>query len=233
MSSEDKIFSLFQRWERVYPNSLSSQDKNKRFEAFKTNALYVHNYNKQDNQHKLALNQFFDMMMDEFNKWTLSNMNDDQLFKGENQTTPFMYEFIKKNGIATDIDYPYIGKKGQCAYANVEAAVVVKIDGYENVPKNNESALLRAVAHQPVTAIVAAGSPDFKHHGKMGIFKGECGGEMNHAVTIVGYGRTSCGIKYWIAKNSWGSKLLRGVNGKGGQCGIARSPAYPVMKLLE
>ncbi|KAL3628199.1 hypothetical protein CASFOL_027245 [Castilleja foliolosa] len=40
LSSEDKIFLLFKRWERVYPNSLSSQDKQKRFEAFKANAFF-------------------------------------------------------------------------------------------------------------------------------------------------------------------------------------------------
>ncbi|KAL3628200.1 hypothetical protein CASFOL_027246 [Castilleja foliolosa] len=149
------------------------------------------------------------------------------------------FEYIKKYGIVTETEYPYTDEEGQCDFKKMDSCVVT-IDGYENVPGNNERALLRAVAHQPVSAAIAVGTPDFRHHAK-GIFKGECGGEMNHAVTIVGYGKTSCGTKYWIAKNSWGSnwgengyiRLLRGVSGKGGQCGIARSPAYPVMKLLE
>ena len=28
---------------------------------------------------------------------------------------------------------------------------------------------------------------------------------MNHAIIIVGYGETEDGIKYWVAKNSWGA----------------------------
>lgn len=38
-------------------------------------------------------------------------------------------------------------------------APVVRIDGHENVPENNEDALMKAVAHQPVSvAIDASGS---------------------------------------------------------------------------
>ncbi|KAF1883742.1 hypothetical protein Lal_00012659 [Lupinus albus] len=33
--------------------------------------------------------------------------------------------------------------------------------------------------------------------------KGKCGTDSNHVVTIVGYGRTDDGTKYWLVKNSW------------------------------
>ncbi|PON67961.1 Peptidase C1A, partial [Parasponia andersonii] len=37
-----------------------------------------------------------------------------------------------------------------------------------------------------------------------GVFSGDCGKAPTHAVTIVGYGTTEDGIKYWLLKNSWG-----------------------------
>lgn len=36
------------------------------------------------------------------------------------------------------------------------------IDGYENLPANNELALLKAVAHQPVTAVVDSSGREFQ-----------------------------------------------------------------------
>lgn len=42
---------------------------------------------------------------------------------------------------------------------------VVTIDGYENVPVNDEKALKKAVAHQPVTvALEASGRPFQLYH---------------------------------------------------------------------
>lgn len=41
-------------------------------------------------------------------------------------------------------------------------AKVVKINGYENVPKNKEKALKKAVASQVVSAGISTGSIDFQ-----------------------------------------------------------------------
>lgn len=43
---------------------------------------------------------------------------------------------------------------------------------------------------------------------------------MNHDVEVVGWGETPAGIKYWVARNSWGTywgeegffKIVRGIN---------------------
>lgn len=43
-------------------------------------------------------------------------------------------------------------------------AKVVKIDSYEDVPVNNEKALQKAVAHQPVSIALEAGGRDFQHY---------------------------------------------------------------------
>lgn len=52
------------------------------------------------------------------------------------------------------------------------------------------------------------------------VFSGSPGGETNHVISIVGFGETSRGQKYWAIRNSWGTywgnegffKLERGTN---------------------
>jgi len=41
---------------------------------------------------------------------------------------------------------------------------VVTITGYEDVPENSEISLLKALAHQPVSVGIAAGSKDFQFY---------------------------------------------------------------------
>lgn len=43
-------------------------------------------------------------------------------------------------------------------------APVVKIDGHENVPENDEEALLKAVANQPVSVAIDAGGSDMQFY---------------------------------------------------------------------
>ncbi|CAN1123338.1 Cysteine endopeptidase Rep1 [Linum perenne] len=39
-----------------------------------------------------------------------------------------------------------------------------------------------------------------------GVFTGDCGTNMDHGVTAVGYGETKSSTKYWLVKNSWSTK---------------------------
>lgn len=139
------------------------------------------------------------------------------------------FEFIIRNGgIASKANYPYKGDKGTCN-PKKEAFHDAKIKGYENVPANNESALLKAVANQPVSVLVDAGGPAFQFYSS-GVFTGDCSTSVNHGVTVVGYG-----TKYWIVKNCWGTRwgeegyirMQRDVGAKEGLCGIALDASYP------
>lgn len=55
-------------------------------------------------------------------------------------------------------------------------------------------------------------------------------------MTVVGYGTTLDGTKYWIVKNSWGEewgekgyiRMQRGISDKRGICGIAMEASYPI-----
>ncbi|XP_057948257.1 ervatamin-B-like [Malania oleifera] len=141
---------------------------------------------------------------------------------------------LQNQGLSSLETYPYRGYDGYC---NIQRAASpsAKISGYEDVPSNNETALLNAVAHQPVSVIVDASGYYFKHY-TSGIFSGPCGTKQNHAVAIVGYGADENGIKYWLIKNSWSEnwgengymRLLRDVDDPKGFCGIAIRPSYPI-----
>ncbi|GFP88323.1 vignain [Phtheirospermum japonicum] len=145
------------------------------------------------------------------------------------------YEFItKQGGLATETIYPYRAKDMNCDAAK-ENAPAVKIDGHENVPANDEDALLKAVANQPVSVAIDAGSSDMQFYSE-GVFTGDCGTELDHGVAVVGYGATVDGTKYWTVKNSWGPewgeqgyiRIQRGVDAKEGLCGIAMEASYPI-----
>ncbi|KAG4146451.1 hypothetical protein ERO13_D05G158333v2, partial [Gossypium hirsutum] len=81
-----------------------------------------------------------------------------------------------------------------------EANPAATITGYEDVPPNNEKALLQAVANQLVSVAIEGSGWSFQFY-KSGVFLGECDTYLDHAVTLVGYGTNSDGTKYWFAKN--------------------------------
>ena len=62
----------------------------------------------------------------------------------------------------------------------------MSIDGYEDVPGNDEAALMKAVSKQPVSvAICASGGLQFY---SSGVVDGKCCTELDHGVLAVGYG---------------------------------------------
>ncbi|KAF6157531.1 hypothetical protein GIB67_004469 [Kingdonia uniflora] len=144
------------------------------------------------------------------------------------------FEFIKKNGgITTEQNYPYRARDGNCDSFKANAHSVT-IDGNEMVPEDNEDALLKAVANQPVSVAIDAEGTHFQFYSE-GVFTGQCGSELDHGVAVVGYGTTLDGTKYWTVKNSWGPewgesgyiRMQRGVN----KCGIAKEASYPIKSL--
>lgn len=48
-----------------------------------------------------------------------------------------------------------------------ENSPVVSIDGHENVPVNNEDALLKAAANQPISVAIDAGGSDFQFYSEV------------------------------------------------------------------
>ena len=97
------------------------------------------------------------------------------------------FKLIQQNhGLALEASYPYKGVDRTCN-ANKEANHTAKINGFEDVPTNSEEALLKAVAHQPVSVAIDASRPNFQFYSS-GVFTGSSGTELDHDVTTVGYG---------------------------------------------
>ncbi|KHN33265.1 Cysteine proteinase COT44 [Glycine soja] len=143
------------------------------------------------------------------------------------------FEFIIKNGgITTEANYPYKGVNGTCN-TTIAASTVAQIKGYETVPSYSEEALQKAVANQPVSVSIDANNGHFMFYAG-GIYTGECGTDLDHGVTAVGYGTTN-ETDYWIVKNSWGTgwdekgfiRMQRGITVKHGLCGVALDSSYP------
>ncbi|KAK4487493.1 hypothetical protein RD792_005864 [Penstemon davidsonii] len=145
------------------------------------------------------------------------------------------FDFIKQNGLTTESNYPSKEKPGTCD-KNKEAQHVAKISSYEKIPADNEAALMKAVANQPIAVSLDASGPSFQFYSS-GVFTGQCGTTLDHVVTVVGYGTENGKLKYWIIKNSWGTtwgeegymKLQRDTDEKEGLCGIAMDALYPVV----
>lgn len=156
------------------------------------------------------------------------------------------FDYAKGASICSEPTYRYTGKdpdtrvnaqelcktsQGQCEIAIPKGAV----KGYKLVSRFSESALLSAVAQQPVSIAIDASSDLFRHY-QSGVMSGACGFMLDHAVLLVGYG-TENSDDYWLVKNSWGLswgdegyvRLVRGKFGTG-ECGIKSSAHYPVVE---
>lgn len=98
----------------------------------------------------------------------------------------YAYEFMVQNGLTLDSNYPYIAAKGRCE-RNEEDRRVVSVSNYYDVQSNDERQLRLAVTKQPISIAIDARSRDFKSYAG-GIFTGDCGTNVNHAMLLVGYG---------------------------------------------
>lgn len=142
------------------------------------------------------------------------------------------FKFITKNGgLTTESNYPYTAQDGKCKAGSNSAAT---IKGYEDVPANDEAALMKAVANQPVSVAVDGGDMTFQFYSG-GVMTGSCGTDLDHGIAAIGYGKASDGTNYWLMKNSWGTtwgengylRMEKDISDKRGMCGLAMEPSYP------
>lgn len=144
----------------------------------------------------------------------------------------------RTGGLCAENAYPYTSgnskTEGTCNDSACTKNADVAPTGYTDVTPYSDSALLSALAQQPVAIAIQADETAFQLY-KSGVFTADCGSNLDHGVLAVGYG-TDNGNDYYIVKNSWGSgwgeggyiRLGRGARyPTEGQCGILSEPSYP------
>lgn len=145
------------------------------------------------------------------------------------------FQWVESNGIASEAAYPYTsggGTTGSCRTSK-ELSPVVKISGFTDVTPDSPSALMSAVAQQPVSIAIEADKSVFQLYSGGVMDSTACGTNLDHGVLLVGYSSTG-DSPYWKVKNSWGSSwgeggyIRLGMATSGpGICGMYQQPSYP------
>jgi KDEL-tailed cysteine endopeptidase len=137
-------------------------------------------------------------------------------------------------GQELETTYPYTGQDNSCKFkkANVKAS----IKGYTDLPAKDCNALATAVNSRPVAIAVEVTAP-FQAY-KSGVFSDTTckqGGQVNHAINVVGYATWTDGTPYWNVRNSWGTTwgqngyilMNRSLQLPNGLCGVCDYATYP------
>ncbi|XP_058122493.1 procathepsin L-like [Anopheles ziemanni] len=155
-----------------------------------------------------------------------------------NGSTPFAaYEGIMEDeGINSERDYPYEAQQNdQCKFNPL--AVAATVQGAKALPPD-ETVLMQAVASIGPISIVIRYKDSFQHYSSGVYYEAECSwGEPHadyHAMLVVGYGKTSDGVEYWLVKNSWGkdwgdSGYIKMARNRNNMCGIANMAIFPLV----
>ena len=106
------------------------------------------------------------------------------------------------SGIDTEMSYPYKAFDQTCNFTN--SSVGARFSNLTRIPENSTAHLLDAVLSVGPISVAIDAENDFQFYSS-GIFTSTTCSEtmLDHAVTVVGYGRTSNGTSYYIIKNSW------------------------------
>ena len=125
------------------------------------------------------------------------------------------------NKIYINIHIGSTSDSGSCQYDLSSLTPAATISGYDNLPSNDQDAVMAHIANVGPLAISVAANTFKDYHG--GIFTGKLhlqlspsfneflsgcdydeNIQLNHGVQLVGYGSED-GTDFWIVRNSWGS----------------------------
>lgn len=119
-------------------------------------------------------------------------------------TSELAFDYVSgSNGLLQEFQYPYQSYYGSNFDCSIPSSnPVATINGHVQLPRNNYTALMNAIAHVGPIAIAVDAST--WHSYDSGIFNGcnQVNPDINHGVVLVGYGEEK-GQKYWIVRNSW------------------------------
>ncbi|CDW87137.1 UNKNOWN [Stylonychia lemnae] len=115
-----------------------------------------------------------------------------------------VYQYTSRTGIATENNYPYIGKKQICKRTGW-----IKTNSFQYYESNLSAVTIRKIiAKQPASIGICSSDRQFMLY-KSGIFMNtesyKCCVDVDHAVLLIGWGKDKTYGNYWIIKNSWGT----------------------------
>ena len=112
------------------------------------------------------------------------------------------YSYLARYGAMKESDYSYSGRDGSCKYSSSKTVTNAKPSGYKSVTRT-EAGYMEALKESPIA--IAMDADDIFDYGDGVIKACPTTNRSNHGVVLIGYG-TSGSDKYWIIKNSWGSR---------------------------
>jgi cysteine peptidase B len=141
------------------------------------------------------------------------------------------FEWLSKPGHGVELskDYPYVGEDQTCELKKTKIFSGVKVQKFVDINQNEEEIRKALYEHGPLS--IAVDASDFQSYYD-GILEDCDFGQLNHGVTLVGYGQEK-NVKYWIIRNSWGSSwgedgYIRLARGKG-LCGMNQAVSTAVL----
>lgn len=169
----------------------------------------------------------------------------------QGSTADLAYDYVSRHGLTSEWQFGYQSFHGQaipCPDGNNSSSSepppytpVVEIDGWIQLPRNNETVLMNAVAKLGPIAISVAASTWGLY--KSGVFDmpfdafSPRTSDINHLVVLEGYGTDpNTQEDYWLVRNSWGP--LWGEKGyirlkRSTDCGMDVTPADGIACTLD
>ena len=105
-------------------------------------------------------------------------------------------------GLQPEESYAYTGQQGACRSSSASPNSAASIGAPRMVELHGDEGTLQELAARQPVAVPVEADRDFQHYMR-GVYTGSssCGQNLNHGVTVVGYGTDSGGQAYWMVKN--------------------------------
>jgi len=141
-------------------------------------------------------------------------------------------DYIGNRGLASEASYPYKAQSGGFGACRSSSTPMVPMAAsYQSLPQGDDLSLMNAVAtYGPIPTTIGVGQAFMSYTSGILNPASACEAQVNHAVTLVGYGTDSAtGQTFWKVKNSWGptwgeSGYFRLNRGTANSCGISTEP---------